>query len=177
MSRPLSARASWRNALPGMWPCSSCATSCPQERSWSCLSPSWARFRRIQSGGLAGFCDEGRAAAPSSANLAKLWTASIAILGPCNFPRVYQQQPLPAEGNLVSREWFRSYDALPSRTATRRIVQSWDVATTLSDSNDYSVCTTWQVSDGRFYLLHVFRARLKYPALRRKVIARGGYEA
>lgn len=49
-------------------------------------------------------------------------------------------------------------------------MQSWDVATTLSDSNDYSVCTTWQVSDGRFYLLHVFRARLKYPALRRKVI-------
>jgi predicted phage terminase large subunit-like protein len=41
---------------------------------------------------------------------------------------------------------------------------------TSGNSNDYSVCTTWQVSYGRFYLLDVFRARLEYPALRRKVI-------
>ena len=91
-------------------------------------------------------------------------------IGSLQFSAQYQQQPVPAEGNLVRREWFRSYDALPSRTATTRVVQSWDVATTLADSNDYSVCTTCQVLDGRLYLLDVFRARLEYPALRRKLI-------
>ena len=86
------------------------------------------------------------------------------------FSAQYQQQPVPAGGNLVRREWFRYYDALPARTARTRVVQSWDVAATIGDANDYSVCTTWLVAAGRFYLIDVFRARLEYPSLRRKVI-------
>ena len=91
-------------------------------------------------------------------------------IGSLQFSAQYQQQPVPAEGNLVRREWFRYYDALPSRTATTRVVQSWDPAATIGDSNDYSVCTTWLVSEGRFYLLDVLRDHLEYPALRRKLI-------
>jgi predicted phage terminase large subunit-like protein len=91
-------------------------------------------------------------------------------IGSLQFSAQYQQQPVPAEGNLVRREWFRQYDALPSHTATTRLVQSWDVAAAIGDSNDYSVCTTWLVSAGQFYVVDVFRARLEYPALRRKVI-------
>jgi predicted phage terminase large subunit-like protein len=49
-------------------------------------------------------------------------------------------------------------------------VQSWDVAATIGDANDYSVCTTWLVAAGRFYVIDVFRARLEYPSLRRKVM-------
>ena len=37
------------------------------------------------------------------------------------------------------------------------------------DTNDYSVCTTWQMIKADYYLVDVFRARLEYPSLRRKV--------
>jgi predicted phage terminase large subunit-like protein len=90
------------------------------------------------------------------------------------FSAQYQQQPVPLEGNLVRREWFKYYQVLPPRTARTRVVQSWDVAATIGDSNDYSVCTTWLVADSRFYLIDDFRARLEYPELRRKVIALAG---
>jgi phage terminase large subunit-like protein len=37
-------------------------------------------------------------------------------------------------------------------------------------SNDYSVCTTWLIAGSDYYLLDVFRGRLQYPDLRRKVV-------
>jgi len=80
----------------------------------------------------------------------------------------YQQQPVPVEGNLIRRAWFRMYDRLPERPHLRT-VQSWDIATMVGAQNDYSVCTTWIVDKNDFYLVDVFRARLPYPALRRKV--------
>jgi predicted phage terminase large subunit-like protein len=39
------------------------------------------------------------------------------------------------------------------------------------NQNDYSVCTIWRVDKDDVYLLDVFRGRLEYPDLRRKVIA------
>jgi predicted phage terminase large subunit-like protein len=50
-------------------------------------------------------------------------------------------------------------------------VQSWDVAMMTGDQNDYSVCTTWLIHKNDAYLVHVYRSRLEYPELRRKVIS------
>jgi predicted phage terminase large subunit-like protein len=75
---------------------------------------------------------------------------------------------VPLEGNLIRRDWLRYYDALPDGSA-RRIVQSWDIAMMTGDTNDYSVCTTWQMIKADHYLLDVFRGRLQYPDLRRKL--------
>jgi predicted phage terminase large subunit-like protein len=36
--------------------------------------------------------------------------------------------------------------------------------------NDYSVCTSWVMDKNDFYLIDVFRGRLGYPQLRRKII-------
>jgi predicted phage terminase large subunit-like protein len=47
------------------------------------------------------------------------------------------------------------------------IVQSWDTANKSGELNDYSVCTTWGVRDGRYYLLHVLREKLNFPDLKR----------
>ena len=47
-----------------------------------------------------------------------------------------------------------------------KIVQSWDIATTTDESNDWSVCTTWAIKQKEFYLLDVWRARVEFPALR-----------
>ena len=40
-----------------------------------------------------------------------------------------------------------------------------------NEKNDYSVCTTWRVEKNDVYLFDLFRGRLEYLDLRRKVIA------
>ncbi len=91
-----------------------------------------------------------------------------AEIGSLMFSAQYQQRPVPIEGNLIRREWFRHYDHLPHDSA-KRIVQSWDIAMMTGDANDYSVCTTWWIIKADYYLVDVFRARLQYPDLRRKL--------
>lgn len=49
-------------------------------------------------------------------------------------------------------------------------MQSWDTANKAGLTNDYSVCSTWLVRDETYFLLDIFRERLEFPALRRKVI-------
>ena len=66
-------------------------------------------------------------------------------VGSLTFSAQYQQRPVPHEGNLIKREWLKYYDQLPERDTGWQIVQSWDVATTVNKSSDYSVCTTWAV--------------------------------
>jgi predicted phage terminase large subunit-like protein len=89
-------------------------------------------------------------------------------IGSLMFSAQYQQQPVPVEGNLIRRDWFRTYDQLP-QDSMNRIVQSWDIAISTGTANDYSVCTTWQMIKDDYYLIDVFHGRLKYPDLRRKV--------
>ena len=89
-------------------------------------------------------------------------------IGSLAFSAQYQQRPTPIEGNLVKREWFKRYDTVPD-VELRRIVQSWDVAGSIN--GDYSVCTTWQIIRKDAYLLNVWRGRLEFPALHKKVIA------
>jgi predicted phage terminase large subunit-like protein len=91
-----------------------------------------------------------------------------AEIGSLQFSAQYQQRPVPLEGNLIRREWFRYYDHLPQGSAGR-IVQSWDIAMMTADANDYSVCTTWRMIKSDYYLIDVFHARLQYPDLRRKI--------
>jgi predicted phage terminase large subunit-like protein len=91
-----------------------------------------------------------------------------AEIGSLLFSAQYQQRPVPLEGNLIRRDWFRSYERPPAQCPNDRIVQSWDVATMTGEANDYSVCTTWHMVGPDYYLLNVFRGRLPYPDLRRK---------
>jgi predicted phage terminase large subunit-like protein len=92
-----------------------------------------------------------------------------AEVGSLKFSSQYQQRPVPLEGNLIRREWFRYYDRLPQQNSAEHIVQSWDIAMMTGEANDYSVCTTWRMIKADYYLVDVFRARLQYPDLRRKV--------
>ena len=87
-------------------------------------------------------------------------------IGEYNFQSQYQQNPMPLEGGLIKREWLQSYPPAAMPTF-RMIVQSWDTANKAGEMNDYSVCTTWGVHDGKFYLLHVYRMRLNFPGLKR----------
>jgi predicted phage terminase large subunit-like protein len=94
-------------------------------------------------------------------------------IGSLMFSAQYQQRPVPLEGNLIHRDWFHHYDELPE-ILPKRVVQSWDVAMATGSTNDYSVCTTWEIIKNDYYLVDVFRGRLKYPDLRRKVMTFAG---
>ena len=70
---------------------------------------------------------------------------------------------------MVKTRWLQYYEQgeLPERFS--QTIQSWDTANKATELSDYSVCTSWGVHDKRYYLLGVFRQRLNYPDLRRKV--------
>ena len=92
-------------------------------------------------------------------------------IGSAVFSAQYQQNPVPPDGNRLRWEWFPTYDERPPRSFFQMVVQSWDTAVTAEPKSDFSACTTWGFREGKWYLLDVFRARLEYPDLKRKVIA------
>jgi predicted phage terminase large subunit-like protein len=91
-------------------------------------------------------------------------------MGSLAFSAQYLQRPVPAEGNLVKRDWIRFFERTPDRGPGTRIVQSWDVASTTGENSDWSVCTTWAIRKRQYYLIDVWRGRLEFPQLRRKLI-------
>jgi predicted phage terminase large subunit-like protein len=87
------------------------------------------------------------------------------------FAAQYQQSPVPPGGAMIRREWLRGYDTLPERTYRARIIQSWDTASKDGAQNDWSVCTTWMLLDGHYYLIDLVRGRYEYPRLKETAIA------
>jgi len=85
---------------------------------------------------------------------------------------------------IIKREWFQvssycstlSEEPHPSGIRKEKafhgikIIQSWDTAFKKNQENDFSVCTTWEVSRNSFVLIDIFRGRLEFPELKRKVI-------
>jgi predicted phage terminase large subunit-like protein len=122
------------------------------------LGPHLVRLRR-----------EGDVLHPEREPLEELQRLKI-LMGSYAFHAQYQQSPAPRGGGLVKWAWFKTYEEMPKTASGDRIVQSWDTAAKAKEFNDYSVCTTWLVRDKTFYLLHVLRKRLEYPALRRHAI-------
>jgi predicted phage terminase large subunit-like protein len=92
------------------------------------------------------------------------------ILGAEAFAAQYLQCPIPPGGLLFKREWLQYYDNNMFNDGTGRIAQSWDTASKTGGTNDYSVCTTWLVAYGNFYLLDVIRGKFEYPTLKAKAI-------
>lgn len=88
-------------------------------------------------------------------------------IGPHRFEAQYQQSPVPSGGNLIRAEWLQTYPAgsAPERDTFDRVVQSWDTASTLSETASYSVGTTWGALGSQIYLLDVFRARCEFTEL------------
>ena len=92
-------------------------------------------------------------------------------LGSYVFAAQYQQRPAPLGGGIVKWKWFQRYGAAPQRLSSDRLIQSWDTASKAAESNDYSVCTTWLVRNDQAWLLNIYRQRLEFPDLQRKIIS------
>src|SRR5262249_53672330 len=92
-------------------------------------------------------------------------------MGSLTFSAQYLQRPIPVEGNLIRRDWIQWYETGPTRAPGTEVVQSWDVASTTGETNDWSVCTTWLISKRNYYLLDVWRGRLEFPHLKQRLVA------
>lgn len=88
-----------------------------------------------------------------------------ATTGSANFQAQYQQNPTPADGLAIKREWLRYCDRLPDEFDF--VAVSWDTASTIEEDSDFSVGTVWGLIDRHFYLLEVIRGRYEAPDLRR----------
>ena len=89
-------------------------------------------------------------------------------LGAQLFEAQYQQDPIPAGGTLIKADWLATYAGPPpGPDGFPEVVQSWDVASKAGGGNDWSVCTSWGLRDGRYWLLDVRRVRLEFPDLLR----------
>ncbi len=92
-------------------------------------------------------------------------------LGSDVFAAQYQQCPVPPGGAMIKRAWLHYYDQAPERSRRAKVIQSWDTAAKDGAQNDWSVCTTWLLLDGHFYLLDLTRGRYEYPQLRDTAVA------
>jgi predicted phage terminase large subunit-like protein len=97
-----------------------------------------------------------------------------AQMGEDNFNAQYQQSPIPVGGGMIKREWVQRYEQLPARRGSAYIIQSWDLALKGGPESSYSVCTTWLIQDGNYYLMDVLRGRWDYPTLKRRAIEHAG---
>ena len=79
------------------------------------------------------------------------------------------QYQLPPDGNLFKPEWLIAVDRAPDLKPEDMIIQSWDLASGLSEKNDYSVGITISVSEEKIFIRDVFRARMEFPDLIRQM--------
>lgn len=85
---------------------------------------------------------------------------------------LFQQRPRPDEGGIFKDGWcIRRWASIP-RDADL-CVHSWDTAQKPGQINDPSVGTMWRMGHGvpGYYLADLYRDRVDYPTLKRKVIA------
>jgi predicted phage terminase large subunit-like protein len=88
-----------------------------------------------------------------------------------NFAGQYQQNPQSPAGNFVKRDWLKFYSPEDKPDKFDQVLQAWDTANKETELADYSVCTTWGIKGKHLFLLDLFRDKLEFPALKRKIEA------
>jgi predicted phage terminase large subunit-like protein len=92
-------------------------------------------------------------------------------LGEYSFAALYQQRPMPLEGGLFKKKWFRQIvDRAPEGL---RWFRGYDLAISTKTSADYTATARCAIDrHGNLYIADVFRARLEYPEQRKLVVDR-----
>ncbi len=93
-----------------------------------------------------------------------------ASMGSPAFEAQYQQQPLPAEGNLFKAEWLTYFEQDRAEPPYGEVIQSWDTAIKIGSNNDFSVCITAVMRGKNVHIIDVWRGKLEFPELERKVV-------
>lgn len=97
-------------------------------------------------------------------------------LGPRVFETQYQQNPTPADGDVIRWDRIQFYDEDPidflvteGRRTLSRLVISWDCADSIAPTADFSVGTVWGYDGACWRLLDVIQVRLGYADLLARV--------
>lgn len=102
-------------------------------------------------------------------------------VGNYTFASQYQQNPTSRGASIIKPEWllktfttnnfrlnWHVYPKIHGKIV--RIVSSWDTAMKAEQNNDYSACVTIAKTDmDEYLLLDVFRAKLEFPELLKKI--------
>ena len=118
----------------------------------------------------------GKALQPEREDLEKLQNAKN-YMGEFYFAGQYQQNPMPKEGGVIKKVWLKFYNEKELFKSIEKgeinvagIIQSWDTANKIQEHNDYSVCVTiLRDTKDVSYVLDVYREKLEFPALIRKI--------
>lgn len=84
-----------------------------------------------------------------------------------SFAALYQQRPVPAEGNIIKGEWLQRYDKPPA--TFEKVVCALDAAAKTGIRNDYSAIVKIGATKNAYYVLDVWRAKVEFPDLIRRV--------
>ncbi len=87
---------------------------------------------------------------------------------------LYQQNPVPDEGNLIKREWWRWYGPgreknLPTHFDT--VLMAWDFAVQSKQTSDWTVGCVWGRKGTDKFLLDQVRVRVEFPAACQTVVS------
>ena len=91
-------------------------------------------------------------------------------MGPVAFSAQYQQAPIPPGGLIFKREWLHETGQPATSGAAQRIIISWDIALSETESGDYSVGVVLLRDRDKFHVLEVMRGRWRFDELKRRVI-------
>ncbi len=111
---------------------------------------------------------EGCALHPARQSLARLMQRKAANAQV--FAGQFQQNPIPALGNIIEAPWLQYYEPSTLDLAQGQIVMSMDTASKDNPFSDYSVAVIARVLGKSIHIVDVFRARLKFPDLKAKTI-------
>lgn len=140
--------------------------------------PEFKNFRNVKYKAIS---DDGSALWPERHNLTNLLSLK-SLLGSRNFAALYQQSPVPLEGNMVKSGWIKYYNQLPKRWD--EMVQSWDLTFGAGENSDYCVGSVYARNGSNIYMLHQVRGQWniieqmrqinflteKYPQALRKLV-------
>lgn len=90
-------------------------------------------------------------------------------LGTSGFAAQHQQDPLPEGGDRIHMSWFPRYKF--KKAKSDNCIQSWDTGLKPNKTAAYSVCMTFELYDGQWYITDVFRKQMGYPELRRMCVS------
>ncbi len=91
------------------------------------------------------------------------------VVGTYAWASQYQQNPVPPEGGIVKKEWWRYFDwnELPKDSSGNLkfdvVIHSWDFSFKSTSASSYVVGQVWAAKDANRYLLHQIRKRLDFP--------------
>lgn len=92
-------------------------------------------------------------------------------IGDREFEALYQQNPYVLGGNIIKTSWFKRYTSETCPTEFHAIVIGLDTAFKTKSWNDFSVITVAGITElGDIYILKVYREKLEYPDLKRKLV-------